>query len=419
MNSEHFHTIVIGGGCLGSACAISLARRLDPNENRVCIVDQSLIASGLSARHSGIVRAANSSAAAARLAKESIKMWEELLCHWGVSIQYTKPGALWINPNTNSTAQRWRKLARTLDIIGIDFFPVTQGDAQAIAGNSVALGEDELFYFEPNVLLFDPADVRAGLYRALADAHVSIKEHTLVTGFIQDPTGRVSGIRTAEGELNCDHLINAAGAWAPSLFEPLGVKVPIRLEAVHVANWVANSAYLSDDQPVIADFRHLLYFRRWVDGSMHVHQPRRRSATPSISVSQQETESPVPEAIRDPSNYGSSPPQLSKLEAKLAKRFPSFSQPVYSGGYTSFFDITPDLGFVLGSDTAVPNLFHCLGGGQAFKYAPVFGRLIADMILKVKTEASIDELSEFSISRFEQQNLEASESVADACDHAL
>ncbi len=65
------------------------------------------------------------------------------------------------------------------------------------------------------MLLFDPADVRAGLYRALADAHVSIKEHTLVTGFIQDSIGQVTGIRTAEGEIYYDNLVNASGAWAP------------------------------------------------------------------------------------------------------------------------------------------------------------------------------------------------------------
>lgn len=212
MGRKQYHTIVIGGGCLGSACAISLARQLGLHARDVCLVDCSLIGSGLTARHSGIVRAANSSATAARLAKEAIEMWEDLSFHWGVSIEYSKPGALWIAPNNNGVAPLWRELARSLDINGIDFFQVTHSDAQAIAGNGVALEEDEVFYFEPNVLLFDPAEVRAGLYRALSEAHVSIKEHTLVTGFIQDSTRRVSGIRTVEGELHCDNLINAAGA---------------------------------------------------------------------------------------------------------------------------------------------------------------------------------------------------------------
>ena len=37
-----YHTVVIGGGCLGVASAISLARKLDSNKNteNVCILEK-------------------------------------------------------------------------------------------------------------------------------------------------------------------------------------------------------------------------------------------------------------------------------------------------------------------------------------------------------------------------------------------
>ena len=69
-----------------------------------------------------------------------------------------------------------------------------------------------------------------------------------------------------------------------------------------------------------------------------------------------------------------------------------------SSGYRSYFDITPDLKFILGKDSKISNLFHCLGSGQGFKYAPVFGELMADCI--TNEGEFLDEIDEFSISRF-------------------
>lgn len=49
---------------------------------------------------------------------------------------------------------------------------------------------------------------------------------------------------------------------------------------------------------------------------------------------------------------------------------------------------------------SVANLFHCLGAGQALKYAPVFGELIADLVTKVDTQYPDINISEFSLTRF-------------------
>ena len=65
--TEKFHTVVIGGGCLGVASAISMARKLKAGENNqnVCILEKSVLAGGISSRHSGIIRSANASIQAA------------------------------------------------------------------------------------------------------------------------------------------------------------------------------------------------------------------------------------------------------------------------------------------------------------------------------------------------------------------
>ena len=98
--SRDFHTIVIGGGCLGCASAISIRRRLqrraDAAESKVCVLEKSVIGSGLSARHSGIIRAANAVPTAAKLAKIATDQWRQLNDLWGVSASFDACGAIWI-----------------------------------------------------------------------------------------------------------------------------------------------------------------------------------------------------------------------------------------------------------------------------------------------------------------------------------
>ena len=56
-----YHTVVIGGGCLGAATAISLQHKLNKLniEEKVCLIDKSVLCAAESSRHSGIVRSAN------------------------------------------------------------------------------------------------------------------------------------------------------------------------------------------------------------------------------------------------------------------------------------------------------------------------------------------------------------------------
>ena len=59
----------------------------------------------------------------------------------------------------------------------------------------------------------------------------------------------------------------------------------------------------------------------------------------------------------------------------------NIDKTVYASGYRSFFDITPDLRFILGQDSKYTNLFHNLGSGQAMKYSPVLGESVAEEIM--------------------------------------
>ena len=53
-----YHTVVIGGGCLGAATAISLQRKLNSGKRKVCLLDKAVLCAA-SHLDTPIVRSAN------------------------------------------------------------------------------------------------------------------------------------------------------------------------------------------------------------------------------------------------------------------------------------------------------------------------------------------------------------------------
>jgi sarcosine oxidase subunit beta len=404
---KDFHTIVIGGGCLGVATAVSLARRQGgAGRGKVCLVEKAVLGAGLSSRHSAIVRSANFSVTAARLAASSTNMWKDLSQVWGVSVAWERVGAVWIGAGASSASgvNPWRDLESSMRGAGVDFHAIDQAEASRLTNGKMRLDPEELYFFEPEALQLEASDVLRAMQAAVAVNEVKLYEHTRVEDFILDGCGSVCGVRTNHGDVRCDFVVNAAGGWSADLFAPLGLHIPVALEPVYVANWLISSSDLPESLPIVADYVNLAYFRRWRGSILHMHQPRERGSHKIAASFGRSLMNPAgADIIYDAGNYAVTQQQLERYGEKVRDRFPGMGTPIYGGGYVSYFDITPDLKFVLGRDDQVKNLFHALGAGQALKYAPIFGELIAELVLEGRNR-DVD-LGEFSIARFADKPL--------------
>ncbi|MBM3202508.1 FAD-binding oxidoreductase [Candidatus Woesearchaeota archaeon] len=405
----HYHTLVIGGGCLGAATAISLARKLR-GQNKVALIEKAVLGAGVSSRHSAIVRSANASETAARLALLSTNLWKNLAEVWGVSIPYETPGALWIG-GASSPASVWFERMQTVQKAGVDIRPVDRHEANRLTGDAMRLDPDDIYFHEQDVLQLEAGDVLHALQTAVSLNGVEVKEHTQVLGFDD-----VHTVKTNRGIFHCDHLVNATGAWSPALMAQLGRLIPIAMEPVYVANWLVSASDLPENLPIIADYVNRAYFRRWRGSILHMHQPRQRDPARIAEYFSRSSMNPAgADVIYDATNFGVTQQQLQDYATRVTHRFPRIGSPLYAGGYVSFFDITPDLRFILGEDPEIPGLYHCLGGGQALKYAPVFGDLLSDAIVQGRNRYQGLDLDEFSMSRFSHNPLFSP--PAQACDN--
>ena len=405
MAQDKFHTIVVGGGCLGCASAISVQRRLgggsEGGHSSVCVIERSVVGSGVTARHSGIVRAANAVPEAAVLAQKAIAQWRNLKSLWGVAAPFEACGAIWIakdaGPGENSS---WDGLESRLKSAGIEFGRIPRSRADELTPGIIDFHDDEVFFYEPGAIQMDPSAMRKMIYEALDINAIEVREKTAVTGFECGEDGRITGVLTSQGRLGCEFVVNAAGAWSPAVFGSLGIAIPVSAEPVHVANWITSLREFEKAMPIIADYVNLAYFRLWRNGEIHMHQPRKRSLRETARVFAGNPLGLVgADFINDPANQGLDYAQIHVYEQIARRRFNNIDRTVYGSGYRSFFDITPDLRFILGRDHRIPNLVHCLGAGQSFKYTPVFGEIIAESIFGGTDYA--EEARAFSISRFD------------------
>ena len=239
---DKFHTVVIGGGCLGTASAIALAnhlKQIKKNPQSICLVEKNVLSSALSIRHSGIVRAANADTNAAKLAKISTDMWMNIEKFWGASLEPERTGALWITrKDENGTNEKWDKLAAELKNIPINFKKINKDVAQNLCPNFVDLHDSEVFYHEPDAFQLEPAHVRLALYQSIRQSEATLFENELVMGFKKNKSNKITEVIFTNRVIKTDNVINAAGAWSPKLFKNLGLNVPVGAEPVLVANWL-------------------------------------------------------------------------------------------------------------------------------------------------------------------------------------
>ena len=398
-----YHTLFIGGGCLGASTAISLHHKLNKRnkKEKVCLIDKSVLCAAESSRHSGIVRAANADQDASIMATESIKLWKNLGSIWGIDMDLEQFGAIWIaKKNQDGKNIAWNELSKRMESINVSFKEIDNVIASDLCGDSLIVNENESYYFEPEALQIDPSILRSTIYDALDFNGVDVFEKTEVDSILHKSSDITTCI-TNKGKFTAKNFVNAVGAWSPQLFQKIGLKIPVTIEPVSVVNWMESPKQIRHEYPIIADYVNLCYFRSWRGNKLHAHRPRKRSVY-EIAKSFINDLCAVNggEYLNEPMNQSLAYNQIKTYEDIARKRFSNIDNTVYSNGYRSFFDITPDLRFILGNDSQYKNLFHILGSGQAMKYSPLLGESIAENILNEPDITEKFNYKKFSINRF-------------------
>ncbi len=370
MTQTRTEVAIIGGGVMGSSIAYHLARR----GVRVTLLERGDIPCAASAASAGGVRQQGRDLRELPLAVASIARWERLEEELGADVHYRREGHVTVTESADDVAE---------------FLPWMENQRQL--GLEIELVEgDDLRELIPGI----SPQVRAGAYSP-ADGHANpilttqafadaaqrfgavVRPHTAVTA-IEHQGGQVTGVVTEDGQIACDLVVLAAGAWSMELAAPLGVELPAIARAPQMIATTPMPALLHQ---VVGARRRMLSLKQVPSGNYvigggwpgTVHLDR-RIALPwygSVRGSVIDSSAIFPELLR------------SRVER------------VWVGIEAQTVDEVP----ILGALSGISGLAVAMGfSGHGFALSPIIGQVMSELI--VDGTPSI-EISQLGFDRFE------------------
>jgi glycine/D-amino acid oxidase-like deaminating enzyme/glycine cleavage system aminomethyltransferase T len=239
--------VVIGGGIAGVSCAYHLAKA---GVTDVVLIEKGELTSGSTHHAAGLVTQFNPSPTMMRFRRYSVQLYEEL----GV---FEQVGSLRIASSHDSLLELRRGVSRAR-AIGLDAELVGPDDARRLLP---AISDRELYgaVWMPGDGAVDPHIATYAVATAARELGVEIRTHTLVTG-IDVRDGAVRAVETAEGELECELVVNATGMWAPRVTAMVGsFACSIPVDHQHIALHAVEGHELPHDAPCFRDTDNLFY----------------------------------------------------------------------------------------------------------------------------------------------------------------
>jgi monomeric sarcosine oxidase len=370
MNNHSTDIIVVGGGVMGCTTAYQLAK----DGRTVLLLEQYTIGNRMGSSHgaSRLFRLAHTNPDYVELARQAYGLWRELESESGERLM-KQVDALDIGTPAILT-----ELRTTLEATGVPF---------------VALDRDEIMHRFPQFSL--PEDV-TGLYQAdyamlAADRCVSAfaalaRGHgaTIVEGeTVQQvrPTSSGVEVRTDKGTYSARGVVLCAGSWMKPLMRQLGIDLPLTIRKEHLTYYMPGDPenWLPGRFPI---FRHHLsgVNGRWGVGFPIFEHPGVKMLVDCTGpfVEPDDPDRSVDQAV------------VSRVREYVAGILPGLGENII-GAETCRYTMTPDDVFILDHHPAHPQVVvasPCSGHG--FKFAPLIGRILADLVVRGRTEYNIE-----------------------------
>ncbi len=356
--------VVAGGGIIGASVAAHLAAE---GEHDVLVLDANQFGSGTSWHAAGLVTGARATGALTKLARYGLGVYEGLAERTGVDVNFARSGSISIarTPGRVDELTYARDVARQHDVeteqlTGERFaqlWPLASGD-----------GILATLYF-PGDGSVNPGFAAIAFAKLAADGGVALRENVRALGVLTRD-GRVTGVRTSQGDVEAEVVVLAGGLWTRDLAATAGAHVPLyAAEHMHVrTNPVAG---VQPSLPVLRDLDHSYYIRhelgRLLVGAFEPNGiPRAVAGIPDGGFAQ----------------FPASWEHFAPVRGHAERTVPA----VAAAGYDRFLNapesFTPDASFALGETNEVEGLFVAAGlNSQGIIFAPGVGRELAAWIL--------------------------------------
>ena len=379
---QRAQVVIVGGGIVGCSVAYHLARL---GWTDVVLLEQGQLSCGTTWHAAGIIGQLRTHPSLTRLMLDSSRLYAGLEAETGLGTGWNQSGALWVAASEDRMVQ----LRRTVDMAraqGVQAHLISAAEAAAMWPLMHAADLVGAVWL-PDDAKANPSDITQALARGARDRGVRICERTKVTGWAVD-RGRVSSVRTAGGDIECEYVVNCGGAWAKALGQQVGVTIPL-YPAEHY--YIVTQAIEGLDRatPTLRDPDGYTYFKEEVRGLlMGGFEP---DAKPWLASDE------IPEPFEFqllPEDWD----QFDILMRNAMHRVPAMAAAGVKKFYNGPESFTPDHNFILGAAPELDNYFVAAGfNSSGIAFAGGAGSALARWI--VAGEPDLD-LSPVDVCRF-------------------
>ncbi|MHA1600409.1 MAG: NAD(P)/FAD-dependent oxidoreductase [Alphaproteobacteria bacterium] len=362
--SETFDAIVIGSGVVGASTAFHLAKL---GGLKVCVVERGQVCGGGTAKSCAIVRTHYSVPSNTALTVRSLAMFGGFR-DWLEDIEadagFIQSG-YFILASEGDFADRMRANLALQSDAGAETFVVSPEEALE-RHPLLNLDDVAVIGYEPRSGYADPYLTTSSFLNAVRAKGAVVKtdcpvQELIVTG------GRVTGVRTAQGDLHAPIVVSAVGPWTRALTDGIGLDIPLEVSRHTVLTLKAAAPY-GRELPIIKDLTtsNKMYFRPASGGV--------------VLVGTGDYGDPVADADAMDENVGDDFVLLQG--GQISHRMKSFTDAALTASWVGAYDITPDWNPVLGPVPDVAGLHLAYGfSGHGFKLAPAVGLSLAQTAL--------------------------------------
>ena len=259
---QRARVVVIGGGVIGCSVAYHLAHM---GWRDVVLLERDRLTSGTTWHAAGlIVTFGSTSETSTRMRQYTRDLYAKLESETGQATGFKPVGFIEIATDTDRL-EEYRRVAAFNRYCGVDVHEISASQVRDLF--PLARTDDILagFYVAEDGRA-NPVDVTMALARGARQQGATIVEGVPVIDVLAR-NGVVTGVRTAQGDVEAEFVVNCAGMWARQLGERSGVSIPLQA-AEHYYLITEPIAGLSPTFPVIEDPASFGYFREETGGLM-------------------------------------------------------------------------------------------------------------------------------------------------------
>lgn len=394
--------VIIGGGIAGVSTLLALAEK----GVSAVLLEKGRLAGEQSSRNWGFCRTQGRAQAEVPLALESLRQWDRMNARVEGDVGFTRAGACYLCETPRQVAayedwldkaRQWQVQSRILSPDEVD--QVAFGSSRRWAG-----------------ALYTPNDGRAEPQRAvplMAQAARRLGASVLVNcaarGF-EKKAGRVGVVMTEKGDIACNAVVLAGGAWSRLFCGNMGVDFP----QLKVLGSVMRTTPLSGP-PELAIAGPDFAFRKRADGGYTVARRNKYEAhvvpdsfrllkhfLPTLVETRheyrirlfgryrEEARIPLRWRLDDTSPFertrvldpAPNPAIVEESRRNLVRAFPAFASAKIAQSWGGLIDSTPDAVPVIGPVPNVPGFYLMSGfSGHGFGIGPGAGRLMAELVM--------------------------------------